>query len=115
MTTTNGRIIDVTGIIDDGPIHPFQVTAIILCSLVAFFDGVDSQSIAVAAPIIAENLKLARTAFGPIFSAALLGAAIGALTFGPLGDRFGRKRMLVLAAAFFGVFTLATPFVYSYE
>jgi AAHS family 4-hydroxybenzoate transporter-like MFS transporter len=82
---------------------------------VAFLDGVDSQSIAVAAPIIAESLKLARTAFGPIFSAALLGAMIGALTFGPLGDRFGRKRMLVLAAVIFGVFTLATPLAYSFE
>jgi len=115
MTTSDGGTVNVTRVIDDGPIHPFQVSAIILCSLVAFLDGVDSQSIAVAAPIIAENLKLARAAFGPIFSAALLGATLGALTFGPLGDRFGRKRMLVLAAVIFGLFTLATPFAYSYE
>src|SRR5258708_36854200 len=115
MTTTDGATINVTRVIDDGPIHPFQVMAIILCSLVAFLDGVDSQSIAVAAPIIAENLKLARAAFGPFFSAALLGAPIGALTFGPLADRFGRKRMLVAAAVIFGIFTLATPFAYSYE
>src|SRR3979409_2161104 len=115
MTQAEGNTINVTRVIDDGPVTRFQVMAIILCALVAFLDGIDSQSIAVAAPIIAENLKLARAAFGPIFSAALLGATIGALTFGPLGDRFGRKRMLVLAAVIFGVFTLATPFAYSYE
>ena len=91
--------------IDDGPVRPFQVFAISLCALVAFLDGADTQSIAVAAPIIADNLKLTRAALGPLFSAALLGAAIGALTFGPLGDRFGRKRMLVLATIIFGVFT----------
>ena len=67
-----------------------------------FLDGLDSQSIAVAAPLIAEKLGLARTALGPIFSAALLGAMIGALTFGPLGDRFGRKRCLIAAAVIFG-------------
>src|SRR5882672_5208920 len=99
MGKVDGGTINVTRVIDDGPIHPFQVFAIVLCALVAFLDGVDSQSIAVAAPIIAEKLQLARTAFGPIFSAGLLGAMIGALTFGPLGDRFGRKKMLALAAA----------------
>jgi AAHS family 4-hydroxybenzoate transporter-like MFS transporter len=115
MTQAEGNTINVTRVIDDGPVTRFQVMAIILCALVAFLDGIDSQSIAVAAPIIAENLKLARAAFGPIFSAALLGAMIGALTFGPLGDRFGRKRMLALAALIFGLFTLATPLANSYE
>jgi MFS transporter, AAHS family, 4-hydroxybenzoate transporter len=115
MTEADGNTISVNRVIDDGPIHSFQVFAIALCALVAFLDGVDSQSIAVAAPIIAENLKLTRAALGPVFSAALLGAAIGAFTFGPLGDRFGRKRMLVFAAIVFGVFTLATPLASSYE
>ena len=49
-----------------------------------------------------------RTALGPVFSAGLFGAMVGALLFGPLGDRFGRKRMLVAAAAIFGVFTVLT-------
>jgi MFS transporter, AAHS family, 4-hydroxybenzoate transporter len=115
MGEADSHVVNVTRVIDDGPVHSFQVFAIVLCALVAFLDGVDTQSIAIAAPIIAENLKLARTAFGPVFSAALLGAAIGALTFGPLGDRFGRKRMLALATAIFGVFTLATPLATSYE
>ncbi|MBV9066484.1 MAG: MFS transporter [Methylobacteriaceae bacterium] len=110
-----GDAINVTRVIDEGAVSQFQILAIVLCGLVAFLDGVDSQSIAVAAPIIADNLKLARSALGPIFSSSLLGAAIGALTFGPLGDRFGRKTMLAIAAAIFGVFTLATPLCNSYE
>jgi AAHS family 4-hydroxybenzoate transporter-like MFS transporter len=107
--------INVNRIIDDGPIRQFQVLSIVLCALVAFLDGVDSQSIAVAAPIIADNLKLTRAALGPMFSAALLGAAIGALTFGPLGDRFGRKRILIAATIIFAIFTLATPLAGSYQ
>lgn len=111
----DGDAVNVTRVIDEGSVGAFQVFAIVLCALVAFLDGVDSQSIAVAAPIIAENLKLARSALGPIFSISLLGAAIGALTFGPLGDRFGRKTMLVLATVIFGVFTLATPLAHTYD
>ncbi|PWT92174.1 MAG: hypothetical protein C5B56_02700 [Proteobacteria bacterium] len=115
MREADSNTIDVTRIIDDRPINQFQVLAIALCALVAFLDGVDTQSIAVAAPIIADNLKLTRAALGPMFSAALLGAAVGALTFGPLGDRFGRKRMLIVATLIFAVFTLATPLAGSYE
>ena len=71
-------------------------------------DGIDTQSIGVAAPFIAEGLGIKIADFGPIFSAALLGATIGAATFGPLADRLGRKMLLVVAAILFGVFTILT-------
>jgi AAHS family 4-hydroxybenzoate transporter-like MFS transporter len=109
------NVVNITRLIDDGPVSPMQIMAMLLCSSVAFLDGVDSQSIAVAAPIIAEKLGLARSALGPIFSAAIFGAMLGALTFGLLGDRFGRKRMLVIATLVFGVFTIATAYASSYE
>lgn len=115
MTTLEDDTVNVTRMIDDGPITGYQIMAIVLCSAVAFLDGIDSQSIALAAPVILDNLKLARTALGPIFSAGLFGAMIGALTFGPFGDWFGRKRMLVLATAVFGLFTIATAYVTSLE
>lgn len=115
MSTAGADTVNVTRVIDDGKVTAFQVAAIVLCSSVAFLDGLDSQSIAVGAPLIVEKLQLARSALGPIFSAALLGGTIGALTFGPLGDRFGRKGMLVLAALVFGVFTLLTAHAASYE
>ena len=106
--------VDVRRVIDDGAVTAFQVRAIVLCSLVAFLDGLDSQSIAVAGPIIADLIGLQRSALGPIFSAGVLGAMLGALTFGPLGDRFGRKRVLVASAVIFGVFTILTAYSGSY-
>ena len=115
ITSSGSDVINITRVIDDGPVGSLQIMAIVLCSFIAFLDGIDSQSIAVAAPIIIDKLALARTALGPIFSASLLGAMIGALTFGPLGDRFGRKRILALAAATFGVFTLLTARAGSFE
>jgi AAHS family 4-hydroxybenzoate transporter-like MFS transporter len=114
MSNTDGVVVNVTRLIDERKVSSFQVISIALCALVAFLDGIDGQNIAVAAPIIVQKLGLTRAAFGPIFSSGLLGAAIGALTFGPLGDRFGRKRMLLIAVLLFGVFTLVTPLASSY-
>lgn len=108
MADNSSDAVNITRLIDEEPIRAVQIVAILLCSLAAFMDGADSQAIAIAAPIIAKELNIARSALGPLFSAGLLGAAIGAALFGPLGDRFGRKRMLVVATFIFGIFTLAT-------
>ncbi len=103
------RDINVTTLIDDRPLSPLQWLVFVLCGLAAFLDGADSQSIGVAAPLIASEFGMPMGAFTPAFSAGLFGATVGALTFGPLGDRFGRKRMLVVAVLLLSLFTLLTP------
>ena len=115
MKEAGSPIVNVTRAIDDGAVSAFQVRAIALCSLVAFLDGLDSQTIAVAGPLIADSIGLQRAALGPVFSAGLLGAMLGALAFGPLGDRIGRKRVLVVSATVFGVFTILTAYCGSYS
>jgi MFS transporter, AAHS family, 4-hydroxybenzoate transporter len=100
--------INVTRLIDDGPLTRFQIGTIVCCALVSALDGIDTQSIGVAAPFIAEGLGIKIADFGPIFSSALLGATVGAATFGPLADRLGRKTLLIVACILFGVFTILT-------
>lgn len=101
------RDVNVMALIDDRLFSLLQWLVFVLCGLAAFLDGADSQSIGVAAPLIATEFGMPMGSFAPAFSAGLLGATIGALTFGPLGDRFGRKRMLVLAVLL-STFTLLT-------
>lgn len=100
--------INVTRLIDEGPLTAFQIGVIVCCALVNMFDGMDTQSIGVAAPFIAEGLGIKIASFGPIFSSALVGATIGAASFGPLADRWGRKKLLLVAAVLIGVFTILT-------
>jgi AAHS family 4-hydroxybenzoate transporter-like MFS transporter len=57
---------------------------------------------------MAQEMKVSLAAFSPAYSAGLFGAAIGALAFGPVSDRFGRKPLLVMTTALFGVFTCLT-------
>lgn len=106
--------VDADRLIDERPISALQIRVFVFCALVAVLDAVDSQSIGVAGPLIAQELKVSLAAFAPAYSSGLLGAAIGALAFGPVSDRFGRKPTLVFTTALFGVFTCLTAFADSF-
>jgi AAHS family 4-hydroxybenzoate transporter-like MFS transporter len=102
------RVVNVTQLIDGMPFTKLQWLVVALCALVGLLDGADTQSIGVTAPFIADMLGMKVSGFGPVFAASQLGAAIGALTFGSLADRYGRKPMLAIAIATIAIFTLAT-------
>ncbi len=108
MTVPVFRDIDVAGLIDDRPVSVLQTRVFVLCALVALLDGVDSQAIGVAGPLIAAQLKMSPGTFSWAYSAGLFGATIGALIFGPIADYFGRKTTLIFATALFGLFTCLT-------
>lgn len=72
-------VLNIRRVIDDGAVTAFQVRAIALCSLVAFLDGLDSQSIAVAGPLIADGI----------------GSLVGMAGAGRLVEAFGARAVLV--------------------
>jgi AAHS family 4-hydroxybenzoate transporter-like MFS transporter len=91
-----------------------RVRVVVLCALVAFLDGFDTQSIGPAGSAIAAQIGLPLSALGRVFSASQVGFLLGALIFSALGDRVGRKRILVVATAVFALCTVATAHVHSY-
>ena len=103
-------LVNVTDVIDRHRLGPMQIRIILLCGLIALLDGMDLQSIGLAAPGIAGALHIPMPRFGVVFSAALAGLAIGSFVLGPVADRIGRKKVLVASTLFFGAFTVATAF-----
>nr|WP_262047589.1 MFS transporter [Bradyrhizobium sp. Bra78] len=101
---------DVTAFVDEQPIGSFQIRLLLACAAVLLLDGFDTQGIGYVAPELAHDWNLARGGLGPVFSAGLVGNMVGTLLFGPLADRIGRKRIIVLSTAVFGLGTLATVF-----
>jgi MFS transporter, AAHS family, 4-hydroxybenzoate transporter len=101
-------VVDVADFIDRQPVVRFQIRLLLLCAAVLFIDGFDTQAIGYVAPDLARDWSLPRGALGPVFSAGLFGLMIGALILGPVADRIGRKRIIVLSTLAFGIGTLTT-------
>jgi len=92
--------------------RPMWMLWILSAGLIAL-DGFDFFIIGVAMPFIQRDFGLSAGWVGAIATAALIGALIGSLTLGPITDKVGRQKMLVLDIALFVVASLATALAWN--
>lgn len=92
-----------------------QIRVVGLAFLTALLDGLDLQIIAYAAPAMAKDLGLTETSLGVIFSGGFAGLAAGSMLLAPLGDRWGRRTIIILSLLLFGACVLLTPLVQDAE
>lgn len=98
----------VPALIDNERLGAFQWRVLILCFVIALFDGFDTQAIAFTGPAILSAFQLPPGSLAPILTAGIVGMTIGAMTLGMVGDRIGRRPTLLLSLAIFGASALAT-------
>jgi len=110
---TAPRTIDVVEFIDAQKFSLYQWAILLLCFLVLAVDGFDAAAIGYIAPALVAKWGVSREALGPVMSAALIGLGVGALVAGPIADRIGRKTVLVMSVACFGLWSLVAAQAHS--
>ncbi|QHG65054.1 MFS transporter [Pseudomonas putida] len=107
------RTLDVHPIIDNAPFTPFHWMIMALCGLLLIFDGYDLFIYGVVLPVIMKEWGLSPLQAGALGSYALFGMMFGALAFGSLADRIGRKKGIAICFALFSGATILNGFASS--
>jgi len=105
--------IDVGALIEGQAFGRFQAGLMFWICAFMFIEGYDMQVVGYAAPAIIKAWHSDKAAFGGVFGAGLGGFMLGATVLGNMGDRLGRKRMIVAGSLLFGLFTLASAYATS--
>jgi AAHS family 4-hydroxybenzoate transporter-like MFS transporter len=87
-----------------------QLRVAALCALVQICDGYDLNAVAWAVPSLIREWHLPPSMFTMAFLWSSVGIMVGALAAGPIGDRFGRRPLLLASLTIFGIASLLSVF-----
>ncbi|KWF32769.1 4-hydroxybenzoate transporter [Burkholderia diffusa] len=109
-------VFDVQRWIDTLPFSRFQLAIAVQCFAVVALDGLDTALIGFVVPALRNDWHTGTTGITLLLASGLVGLAVGAFFAGPLGDRVGRKRLLIASVLSFGLFSglcAIAPEIYS--
>jgi len=98
-------------VLENQRLGALQLRVAVLCALVQMCDGYDLNSVAWAAPSLTHEWHLPPSTFAMAFLWSSIGIMLGALSAGPIGDRFGRRPLLLGSLTLFGVASLLSALV----
>jgi AAHS family 4-hydroxybenzoate transporter-like MFS transporter len=107
--------IDAGRILEQQQLGGFVIRLLLLSCAVTFFDGFDMNVIAYTATYLTEDFGLSKIQLGNLFAAGTAGMMVGGFLFGALGDRFGRRSMIIASTTGFGILTLCLSQAQSYN
>jgi AAHS family benzoate transporter-like MFS transporter len=101
------RHIDLHERSDNARFGSLHRTVLFWCALIIICDGYDLAVAGIALPSIMKEMGVSATHAGFMVSSALFGMMAGAILFGTIADRIGRRWAISLCIGLFSVFTAA--------
>ncbi len=102
--------VDLGEVIEHQAFGRFALVLLVLTSLTMFLEGFEMQLVGYTAPVMIKALHVDKATFSALFAAGNFGYMLGALVLGNLGDRFGRRWLIIIGVFLFSLFTLLASY-----
>jgi MFS transporter, AAHS family, 4-hydroxybenzoate transporter len=102
--------ISIATLLDETAMTSLQWITVTLCALVTFLDGYDMQLISLIVPTLSQQWHIPPAGFGGVLTAGVLGISSAAAFIAPLGDKLGRRPLLIAAFLLVGLASIATAY-----
>lgn len=114
-TTPAGRTIRVADVLDHGRFTGLPLVVATFTVLALVFDGFDIQAVGFVTPALLKEWGMTKAEFWAAPAAGLVGMALGGMLIGPLGDRVGRRRALIVSMVVVAIGSFASAYAGSYH
>lgn len=102
-------------IIGESKFNRFHLALFVWSFMIILFDGYDLSVYGTVVPILMKAWNLTPVQAGSMGSYGLFGMMFGAIIFGILADRIGRKKVILINVLLFSLFTFLCGFANSAE
>lgn len=102
--------INTTKVVNKSKFNKFHFKLIFWSFFLIIFDGYDLVLYGTAVPMLIEDWGLSEIEAGTLSSYGLFGMMFGAIGFGILADRIGRKNVIAITLVLFSLFTCLCGF-----
>lgn len=92
----------------DKPFGAWRLAVFLLCGSIMAVEGFDMYMLGAIVPALAEGVGVSPASIAAVFVGQGVGLALGYTLLSPFADRFGRRPVILLCVAGFGIITLAT-------
>ncbi|QGZ66213.1 MFS transporter [Paraburkholderia acidisoli] len=99
---------DVDKFLGQQPLRWLHVFIVLMLAAAILIDGYDIFMVGLILPVLAHGLHVRPADLTQVFVLQQLALLIGTLASGPLLDRFGRRRVMLVAMPIFALLTIAT-------
>ncbi|MFC7685319.1 MFS transporter [Ureibacillus sp. GCM10028918] len=104
------NVVHVNKIIDHSRFRFSHLSLIFWCFFIILMDGYDVVIYGSVVPALMEEWSITTVQAGAIGSYTAAGTAIGAVLFGLLADKIGRKKVILICTIMFSLFTALSTF-----
>lgn len=104
----------VSEIIDRIGLGKFSLMVFFLIGLVMVFDGLDYMIVSYTMPQIGKEWGLTKIQTGSLVSWGMLGLIMGGLIIGPLSDKIGRKKAMIIGCLVYSLSNVPIYFAPNY-